>query len=61
MAQFTDASGRTVSVPTTGNAEADRRALNAALPDPLADLRPTGAFLRTIAEMREKQDRIERS
>lgn len=60
MATWTDASGRRVAVPTTGNVETDRRAMNAVLPDPLADLRMTGSFARLIAEMREKQERIER-
>ena len=60
VAQWTDATGRTVRVPTTGNSEADRRAMIAALPDLLADLRQTGSFARMIAEMRERQERIER-
>ena len=61
MASWTDAAGRTVSTRETGNAEADRRAMYARLPDLLADLRLTGGFARTINEMREKQERIERA
>lgn len=61
MAQWTDPSGQTVRVPETGNAEADRRAMLARLPDLMADLRATGAFYRTLAEMRERQSRIERA
>ena len=59
--QWTDPSGATISVPSTGNAVADKRAIYARLPDLLADLRATGAFHRALAEMREKQSRIERA
>ncbi len=54
MAQWTTA-GNTVI------AANDRKALYAALPDGLADLRATGRVLRVIAEMREKQQAAERN
>lgn len=60
MATWTDANGQTQHVPETGTG-ADRLAMLRKLPDLMADLRATGQFVRTLKEMREKQDRIERA
>lgn len=60
MATWTDAGGQRVRVAETGNTAADRRAMVARLPDLLAAERATGAFLRLLVDMRERQERIVR-